>query len=658
VPKILPTGAALAPALFVLVSMCGSPVPPPPGSIAGFVFYDANHNAIHDDCDSNLAQAKVVATAADGTAAEATTDSNGTFRIEDAAPGATIVTIVAGEGFAWPITTTPEGAAGTPVHVESNKETAGVEIGSASRSAFDTSRVSIIGVIFDDENENGLVDPNECGGRDANSAGQFVRIGSWPPVTVGPNGAYELRNVGSDGDAVLEVGTEISYVSGSGYPDQQDLPEDHPCLSHTTPQRRYSANLFEANIALSRTKKAGTVSGHIFDDVNANGVRDPGEPGISRQEVYLNTRWPTCGTTNSSDPGMSFALSAEDGAFTIHNVPLGIYTIQSGSPHGSPGVQPTTIVVPRWTEKLTVTVRNKQTATLDLPLDIAEASTFSVLVFDDRNGDGARTVGEDPIVGYWACVSQPRADRPSEIYVPYTDACGMTGQDGIAIVGPLAAGTYNLPPAEGFGADYIVPLRTQPAPRQFDLAEGEQLDVSLPLDVIPPSEQLVAPGTGTPIAFETCFSDPAWVQVPFDEGYANAFPFEGPQADEARSIYNRGIYTNGYDFGIWGTITGKSDWTTLVPGCFSPNFLDGGPQLFVFVDYEPTAVVSSAETYLGTPDLSTTDVLQITLRRTPGLYAISLPRGDVERLYSGWYLFVDDQSNVIERIGRLNEGGR
>lgn len=190
--------AALVPALFVLVSMCGSPVPPPPGSITGLVFYDANHNAIHDLCDSGLGRVKIVATNTDGTSSTATTNNDGIFVIEDAQPGDTVLSVAAADGYAWPITTIPADAAGTPVHVESNKDSSGLEIGAASHAPFAISAVSIVGAVFNDTNKNGFVDRDECGRRNSDSfVSQAISVDNKPFAAIASNGSFELRNVGN-----------------------------------------------------------------------------------------------------------------------------------------------------------------------------------------------------------------------------------------------------------------------------------------------------------------------------------------------------------------------------------------------------------------------------------------------------------------------------
>ena len=117
--------AALAPAaLFVLVSMCGSPVPPPPGAITGHVFFDVNHNSLNDSCDSPLGNLQISATISDGTTRQVRAANDGSYRIDDVPPGDASVTLTPSDGFAWPITTLADGATGIPVSVESSKDAA------------------------------------------------------------------------------------------------------------------------------------------------------------------------------------------------------------------------------------------------------------------------------------------------------------------------------------------------------------------------------------------------------------------------------------------------------------------------------------------------------------------------------------------------------
>ena len=75
---------AVIPALLVLVSLCGSPVPLPPGSVSGTVYYDANHNGIHDSCDGPLGGVNVQATGSDGKTETTTADTSAAVVRSDA----------------------------------------------------------------------------------------------------------------------------------------------------------------------------------------------------------------------------------------------------------------------------------------------------------------------------------------------------------------------------------------------------------------------------------------------------------------------------------------------------------------------------------------------------------------------------------------------
>ena len=98
---------AVAPALLVLISLCGSPVPLPPGSISGVVYFDVNHNGVHDSCDSPLGGVNVQATASDGETETATADADGSFRIDKVPSGDVAVSLHASIDESWPVTTSP-----------------------------------------------------------------------------------------------------------------------------------------------------------------------------------------------------------------------------------------------------------------------------------------------------------------------------------------------------------------------------------------------------------------------------------------------------------------------------------------------------------------------------------------------------------------------
>ncbi len=67
----------------------------------------------------------------------------------------------------------------------------------------------------------------------------------------------------------------------------------------------------------------GTVSGAKFNDVNANGTRDAGEPGLSGWTFFVD--YDDDGTLDAGEPS---AQSAVDGSFTIAGVRPGTFTLR------------------------------------------------------------------------------------------------------------------------------------------------------------------------------------------------------------------------------------------------------------------------------------------------------------------------------------------
>jgi hypothetical protein len=246
-------------------------VPPPPGSVSGTVFYDANRNAVYDSCDRPLSNVAVVATAAGGETRSATAGSEGAFRIEEVPPGETSVALNVAPNFAWPVTTEPR-----TVSVASSKDSGGGEIGSASRAAFDTSYVSITGILFDDLNGNGAVDENECGIENATHA---INATSGIYITqVATNGTFELRRL----DQADEVRFKVDYA---GRPYVGDLlywrptfpaRSDDFCEFRATPRPRYGANIYEASVGLAQSFANGSLSGYVYEDADEDGRRGSG----------------------------------------------------------------------------------------------------------------------------------------------------------------------------------------------------------------------------------------------------------------------------------------------------------------------------------------------------------------------------------------------
>ncbi len=310
------------------------------------------------------------------------------------------------------------------------------------------------------------------------------------------------------------------------------------------------------------------------------------------------------------------------------------------------------LVAPAWDAAKTVTVRGHNSTSLDLPVRHVQGATVRVTTFNDGNGNGSWDDGEGAREGMSVCLLPPggygginNIDSPKLTRQAYSNgqsSCGPTGPDGVFLAGPALAGDYVLTVGPLLsGAPF-----TEIPPENLTLTEGQALDLNIPVAVLSPEAQLIPDGSGTPLTYNTCYSDPTWVQPPFEDGYGRpSSGVEWPPEGDARQMYSRGIYFDGnsQDWYIWTLISGL-DWFKgpAQPGC---SYAATGPiRTIDFAGYEPVKGVQ-----LG-------DVRQITLtKHDTGFYVTRIiePEGSTSE---SWYLFVDESDRPIARCSSY--GGR
>lgn len=632
--------AAAVPALFVLISLCGSPVPPPGGSISGTEYYDANRNGIRDSCDGALSGVTVVATAPNGTTAAAVAADDGTFHIEHAPPGDDRLSLRAADGFAWPITTTADdGSSSGIVHVDELKDTPGVEIGSASRAAFGLSQVTITGILFNDTNLNGVVDKDECGIDNARSAVQSVSSVGGVSTTVQSDGTYELRGLSAVGDVQVNLVPAAplpGFPSTTGSPSSPADPGGNPCSYSMTPRARYGANSYEADLGFTPASLGGSFSGMLFDDANKNGVRDSGEAGLAQTGLYLTPDGPICGSYAAKFGSVSSDIT---GHFEMFNVPPGRYIVRIGQSNERVSSFP----VQGWPDSLRVTVRSGQATVMDLPVDVVRGATIRVHAFDDVNGNGVWDDGEPALPGLDICTTPPTASitggvdsSPSIGSTSGAYICGITDAGGAADLGSLLPGRYGL----------TIDDQHSPSAAQYpnipdvELSEGQNVDEYLPVRVVSAADQIIPAGSGADDLMTVCYSDPTWVQPAFTNSDAlSGFLLTGPLNETPEKLYTHGIYAGGDNPAVyvWLLVTGLH-WQNGVPECAG---FGGGP-MFYFANYEPVSAVTNGS-----------DIVQVVLRPgTSGLWAAAVPAPPGPYYGTGiktWFLFVDENQTPLAR---------
>ena len=126
----------------------------------------------------------------------------------------------------------------------------------------------------------------------------------------------------------------------------------------------------------------GSITGALFDDVDANGRRSRAEPPLAGVRLFLDADG-----DGAYDAGETTVTTAADGSFTITNLAAGVYRVSAEVPAGRAG------------GAADVIVRGKARPVRVKPLGVSAAGALAGLVFVDSNVNGARDAGEAPVRG-------------------------------------------------------------------------------------------------------------------------------------------------------------------------------------------------------------------------------------------------------------------
>jgi uncharacterized repeat protein (TIGR01451 family) len=126
----------------------------------------------------------------------------------------------------------------------------------------------------------------------------------------------------------------------------------------------------------------GVVTGIVFDDLNGNGIRDAGEPGLANIQAQVTSSGVTSVVTTNAA-----------GAYSARNVPAGSATADVIESTLAPGYALTAGPDPRQ-------VAVVDGATVDAgAVGFQRQGLLNVLAFNDVNGNGVRDAGEAGIAG-------------------------------------------------------------------------------------------------------------------------------------------------------------------------------------------------------------------------------------------------------------------
>lgn len=234
-------------------------------SVTGVVYLDRNNNSTRDPGEPGLAGVSVRVTDVNSVQTTVVTDSEGVWVASVPAGSTTSLVLETGPVFTSGYARTQ--GTGTSTVTAVNGSPTSVAITGYYFPG------TITGVLFDDTNGNGVQDGGELG------------LPNVEVTITGSNGVVTVVTTNTNGQWTANVSPGTAVVSV----DRGDVPAGAIVTAGSDPT--------EVNVVPGATTTVpgtaffvpATVSGHLFRDVNGNGVQDEGEPNLPNVNVFVAT---------------------------------------------------------------------------------------------------------------------------------------------------------------------------------------------------------------------------------------------------------------------------------------------------------------------------------------------------------------------------------
>ncbi len=404
-------------------------------SIGGTVYEDLNSNGIKDNGENgvknwtvflDLDQSGTLNADANGTMEPSViTNIDGAYSIKGMIPGNYRVGQVIQAG--W-----------TPTSPESQDVTAIKDKATKSVNFFNFSGGDIVGTVWNDLNADGVravdgsgayTDPGLSGWTmflDLNNDGALDP--TEPSTVTGADGSYSFSSL-PPGD--YEV-TEIKPAGWDVSPGKFDIKQ----TAAVKARQQFTQDF--ANFSLTN----GSIDGTIWNDTNANGIRetDPAtgeftEPGLADWTVFLDTN-----NNRIADPGETTTLTDANGHYSFISLPARDYEVTEVVPAGWN-------ISPTYDSRQTVSVSGGAATTA------GDFANFTILngsirgtVWNDVNRNGVRDVSTltgattDPGLANWTVFLDLNRNRIADAGEPST----LTDANGQYVFPDLQVGDYEV----------------------------------------------------------------------------------------------------------------------------------------------------------------------------------------------------------------------
>ncbi|MFL6601576.1 MAG: SdrD B-like domain-containing protein [Steroidobacteraceae bacterium] len=374
-------------------------------AVTGVVFLDENRDGSQQPGDQGIAGVTTtLKDSGNNTVATATTASDGSYLFGGVAAGnySVVETQPAGYGSAAP---SPDSLAIV------------VPVAGAATAKFADTLSTLSGSVYADLNNNGTRDPGEPG-----IAGISVHLAGTDAAanTVSRNAAtdangnflfIDILTPNAAGYTVSEPTQPAGYADGldaagtSGGTVGNDLVGS----IHLPTNTDATGYLFG--------ERGTTISGVVYKDVNANGTREGGEPGLPNVVMTLK---------NGLGAPIAGTMTAADGSYSFFGLPSGNYTVVETQPPGYGSSTPDSA-------SATIAAGGSTSANFG-----ETTSTIAGSVWSDTDSNAAREPGEPGIDGVTVTLTGTDTTGASVTRTTTTSAMGDFS------FADLLSGTYTL----------------------------------------------------------------------------------------------------------------------------------------------------------------------------------------------------------------------
>ena len=371
------------------------------GSISGVKYNDLSGNGIREPGEPGLPEVTIYLDVNNNNSLDADepgsiTDFNGNYLFSNVPPGVYPVREVPQSGFTQ--------TTGDRIISLNGENFENINIGNTGNTQ--PTLGGIAGIKYNDLNGNGQLEPGEPGlpnftiYLDANENSR--RDEGEPRSITDAGGNYFLRDIPS-GNYFLREEQQLGFVQ-------------------TTEDRFIILNgeNFE-NINIGNASTRGSIAGTKYNDLNANGEREPGEPGLGNFTVYLDLN-----NNDILEPDEPRTITDTQGNYSFEDLPSSIFVVREEQQFGFTQTTPPRVIN-----------LNGQNFT---GIDIGNArpiGAISGVKYNDFNTNGVREAGEPGIEGVTVYL-----DNNNNRSLDPGEASTVTDSLGNYAFTDLAAGTY------------------------------------------------------------------------------------------------------------------------------------------------------------------------------------------------------------------------